>query len=507
MGSKMKARIKAFLKLFRVHHLVVFAAILGIGIFNAVTALTPEINQFFLERNITKSFDQWWDEEGAAQIKAVGLEPDETIRQEKYEDYRTRYLKQQHSYIVEDRLEEMRHEFREWWEIKGGKQQWIDSHGNNYPNEQIFEQEWKEWSKKFKDKHIRYRLAFIPADDEYERLFTCWMLFPSFVGFLLFALLFGFAYVKLSDRWGAAIVLGCFILLAIGGGFIVSLFTGTSFFDHYAGERYMGLSIALAFFMGAMAFGPNQEEIPLWAKILAFVGFIADVATNWIINSGIYGAVSIASLLIFGLGIFAGVKIPTRRKTLEEVKAEAAAERMEKVTHSSPTDQKRKTRAIIDSGLREANQGQYEKALPLLNQGMTALLQEPTADIDAINSLAEKMTDKNMYIDIKNTQWTEWGKSAKMKKVYDAALLMLEKGLKGETSGTYARRCLYDIGEIRVTQNILKEEGIARLQKVISLGDGDILALQAKKLLQRYAGDSATKTTPQVQPPAEKSGN
>jgi len=47
------------------------------------------------------------------------------------------------------------------------------------------------------------------------------------------------------------------------------------------------------------------------------------------------------------------------------------------------------------------------------------------------------------------------------------------------------RKSLYRIGELRIRYNLKPEEGIRRLEKVIELGDHDILATQAKKLLEQ----------------------
>ena len=50
---------------------------------------------------------------------------------------------------------------------------------------------------------------------------------------------------------------------------------------------------------------------------------------------------------------------------------------------------------------------------------------------------------------------------------------------------TLARRALYSIGEIRITNKLYPEEGIVRLKKVIELEGGDVLANQARKLIEQ----------------------
>ena len=71
---------KDFLKGLKAHHYIVFAIALAIGIFNAVTALSPQIKQKQRESNIEKVFDQWWETEGAKQFESVGLKADEQTR-------------------------------------------------------------------------------------------------------------------------------------------------------------------------------------------------------------------------------------------------------------------------------------------------------------------------------------------------------------------------------------------------------------------------------------------
>ena len=477
--------IKETFKGLKVHHYIVFALVLAIGGFNAFTALYPKIQQRQRESNIEKIFNKWWEEEGAAQVESVGLKADETIRNEKLGEFRDRYLKENGNSDVEARVEAMRKEFREWWEIKGGKEEFIKEH-NYYPKENDFAREQEKWVKAYTDKHLRYRLAFVPAEEEYDRLLTCWILFPGILSFLIFAGFFCFAYVQLSKRWGIAIVAGIAVGLFIAGGVLVALCTGTSFFDHYAVDRYMGASIALCFLLGAAAFGPKKDSASFAAKVAAFAGLILDVVVNWVLNGGIYGAVGLVSLVAFGLGVVAGQKIPQRLKTVKEVQADQLAQRLKKNAGANLfAERKAHNRALIDKGLEEAQKAHYESAQRLLSQALTAMLQEHPIDAPAVKKLADQMTSPSVFIEVPSAQWLEWGEVAKSKNSMDSALVLLEKGLFMETNPTLARRALYNIGEIRVVRNWDMEQGIARLKKVLELGDGDILAVQARSLLKR----------------------
>lgn len=477
--------MKKFFKSLQIHHYIVFALILALGVFNAVTALEPTIKQHNRERNIVKTFNAWWNEEGAARFTAVGLTPNEKIKEEEFAQYRERYLKQNHTFIVEDRIEEMRKEFREWWEINGGKEEYIKEH-NVYPDEKIFEAECHKWIKRYKDKHIRYRLAYVPKEAEYDRVFTSWLLFPGFFSFLIFAGFFGFAYMQLSRRWGIPVVLGIFIGIAIAGGFIADGLTATSFFYHGATERYMGASMALAFLLGGTAFGLQKDAVPKLTQIIAFAGFALNMIIDWFVNGGIFVAVALTSIVMFGLGVLAGTKIPNRRKSRRELLAEALEERKKRNESRNPAaERKVKIREQIKEGFQEASKGRFPAAIDLIGPALTSMLQEYPIDKAAITELVQKMVRPDFYVDVPSTQWLEWGGTAKTKSCFEAALLLLEKGLAHEKNVTIARRTLYNIGEIRILQNMEPEEGKKRLQKVVELGNNDILALQAKRLLER----------------------
>ena len=112
MNKSSISNIIALLKKIKPIHYLVVLAIIGIGIFNAVTGIMPQIKQARYEKGIEKSFDKWWEEEGANQFKVVGIEPTEKVRQEEFEQFRNRAFALKPSYIVEDRVEIMKKDFR-----------------------------------------------------------------------------------------------------------------------------------------------------------------------------------------------------------------------------------------------------------------------------------------------------------------------------------------------------------------------------------------------------------
>ena len=477
--------IKKYTKRLKVHHYIVFAAVIAIGIFNAITALAPVFQQRELEKNIALSFEKWWQEEGIPKFRIVGLPVNDSARAIEFEQYRERVLSAGKSFDVEERIKAKRKEFREWWEIGGGKEQYTKEHGE-YPKEKHFEHELNQFIKKYTDQFPRYAMAFVPRDGEYERLFSCWLLFPSWASFIIFALLFLLTYIRLSDRWGFIITLGMFLVLAVFGGCVIDFLTATSFFSPHVAERYMGVSIALAFLLGATAFEKKADNVPSFIRGAAIFGLILDIVINWLVNSGIFGAVAVASIPFFGLGALAGIKMPARRKSLSEQRKDALEQRMQRTAQRNITAERHaKTREKIDEGFSEAQKGHYDAAKLCLCQAMTGLLQEQPLDFETLRKFAERIVSPSLFIDVPSTQWLEWGGTAKSRGCIEAALALLEKGLVLEKDPKIARRTMITIGEIRVTHNIEFDEGVKRLQKVIEMNCEDLIAKRAKQMLEK----------------------
>lgn len=489
--KKFQRALKGFLALCKQHlkisHYIVLVLILSLGIFNAITGVRPHIKQSQREKNIVKTFNQWWEDVGAGQFSLVGLEPTEQIKGEEFERYREKYLAQNPSYVIEDRLPEMRQNFRNWWENEGGKIAFSQKHQNFMPTEEDFNREQERWINKYTDKFVRYGFAFVPKRAQYERLLTSWMLFPSALSYLIFAGFFFFAFYRMQPRWNIYITAGLIALFAIGGGIFVEFLCGTSFFDHYSAERYMGMSLALCFTLGAAAFAPKKELAPQWVTAVAIVGLMLDMIVNWCMNPGIFGAVAILSPVCFGLGALAGLKIETRRKTKAEIQAEALAERLrDDPSRNLLAERKAKTRKQIEAGFALLKAAEMENAQRILAQSLTSLLQEHPVDKQAVKTLVDRLTGPNVFIEFSSNQWLEWGEIAKTKNAPEAAIILLKKGLSLEKDANFARRALYTLGETCVNSNIDKNEGLARLQKVIEMNENDILAMQAKRMLEMH---------------------
>lgn len=476
---------KFFISLYKhisFYGLLLAALMIALGVFNSNTSLNPKIKQLQQEREIQNSFNEWWESEGALKFKNVGLEPTQKLKDEEFEQYREKYLATYHTHIVEDRIEEMKVEFRDWWENKGGKEEYADQHGI-YPDETHYKAELKKWILKYTDKFIRYKWSFVPERSNYDALLTCWLLEPSIWSYLLFVIFFPFAFFQLIKRWNFFTIFGFFFLLAITGGFFTSLLTDTSFFKQFASSNYMGTSVPLVFLLGAASFGYNKEPIPKKVANLAFFGLLLSMAIDWFLNPGIFNAVAVESPVIFALGAWAGLKIPTHQNKVKKPQMQQSVHR--DPDYNPTLDRKEKTRQLIDKGFSAAQNGKNEDAQRLLTQAMSNLLQERPIDTQDVVVLTERLTNPNFYITIPSIQWIEWGQTANSRNTPEAALKLFKKGISCEKDKIIIRRITFVICEIQIKNKIDIEEGLLGLDQLIKEKDGDIVAIQAKKIIQQ----------------------
>lgn len=482
--ARIPSPIKNLLKKIRLDHIVAILVIIGIGGFNFYTDFLPKYKQNKREKNIAITFDKWWTEIGANNFEAVGLTADEKLKQEEFIQYRERYITQNPSYVVEDRLKDMPKEFRTWWETKGGKEEFIKNN-NVYPTDRDYDNELRKWMKGYMNKYPRYGLAFVPQDGNYGQIFTSWLLFPSAISYFLFAILSFFCFYNLRSRWGTPVTAGVFFGLAIIGGILVQVLTFTSFFDHYSDMRYMGCSLALALLLGANSLSPRKGEIPNAVIIVSVLGAVADMLINWKINAGIFNAVAVLSPVMFALGCLAGVKVPERKKSQKEIAAEALEERKRQAESVDPVaERKAQNQKLLETGFAEAKAGRTDNANRIIIQAVSAIMQEHPIDRNRLRALADKLISPEVFIEFSSMQWLEWGETAKTKNAPEVALIFLEKGLKLEKKENIARRALFNIGEIRVLCKLDPEEGIRRLKQVIDMNSKDVLATHAAKMIQ-----------------------
>ena len=461
-------------RFFKFHHYVTLLAIAVLGVFNFQTTLNPTIQQIRQEKDIHESFDKWWEEERAQEFKNVGLTPNDTIKMQEFELYKERYQVEHPTPIIEERIEQIKVEFLEWWENQGGKEQYAAEHGS-YPTDKQYEAELKKRIYNYTDKFIRYRWAYQPSRGNSESFLTCSLLVPSIWSYIFFAVFFMFALMQLEKRWHAFFVYVYAMVIAIISGFFVDLLVDTSFFGQFATQRYMGVSLMLCFLLGANVFDKEKDAIPSYVSKISQLALAGSMAIDWFLNPGIFNAVAVLSPFFFALGGLAGYTMPHRadggaKQVVTEQKNE------ETVTPGEHT------RKMIENGLQAASNGETENASRLLQYGLTALLQEEPVKFmevkDAVNKIAMS------YAEIPSTQWIEWGATAKQKKIPEAAITLLEKGLAKETDAAIIRRAHFDIGELRIQTKSDVNAAMEHLSKVIKENDSDTLAEQAKKLME-----------------------
>ena len=458
-------------KVFKIHHYLTLLAIVAIGVFNFNTTLNPTIQQLRQEKDIHQSFDKWWNEERAQEFKNVGLTPDKKIKDQEFELYKERYRVENPTPIIEERIEEMKGEFLDWWENQGGKEQYAAEHGN-YPTDKQFEAERTKWINNYTDKFLRYRWAYIPSRGNTESLLTCSLLFPSLWSFIFFAIFFMFAVIQLEKRWNALYVYAYAIVIAIISGFFVSLLIDTSFFGQFASQRYMGVSLMICFLLGANTFDKEKDSIPSFVCKISEVGLVISMAIDWFLNPGLFNAVAAESPIFFALGGLAGYYMPHRAE-------DTTTTTREPVETTTPGE---RTRKMISNGLEAANNGENENAARLLQYGLTALLQEEPVKFQDVKNTVNKIA--GCYIELPSTQWIEWGTTAKQKNIPEAAIVLLEKGISKETDAGLLRRARFDIGELRIQTKLDVNVAMDYLSKVIKEKDDDKLAEQAKKLME-----------------------
>jgi len=472
----MKKILSIILTLFRVfkfHHYLTLIALVAIGVFNFETTFDPTIQQLRQEKDIHQSFNKWWNEERAQEFKNVGLTPDDKLKKQEFELYKERYRVENPTPIVEERVEEMKGEFFEWWENQGGKEQYAAEHGS-YPTDKQFEIERTKWINKYTDKFIRYRWAYQPSRGNTESWLTCGLLFPSAWSFIFFVIFFMFALMQLERRWNAFFVYVYAIVIAIISGFFVDLLVNTSFFSQFASGRYMGVSLMLCFLLGANTFDKEKDAIPSYVCKISEFGLVISMAIDWFLNPGIFNAVAVESPIFFALGGVAGFYMPHRKASA------ATATRRENAEATTPGE---RTRKMISNGLEAANNGENENAARLLQYGLTALLQEEPIKAQDVRDTVNRIA--GCYIEIPSTQWIEWGTIAKQKNVPESAIVLLEKGIAKEKDAGLLRRARFDIGELRIQTKLDVNVAMEYLSKVIEEKDDDKLAEEAKKLMEQ----------------------
>ena len=107
-------------------------------VFNCFIWWQPSILQSFRENRAENRFADFWEKEGVQKFQSVGITPSEQIYQEELADYLKKYHEKNPPLVPEQRIAQMKTEFREWWET-GGKADYILKQGLA-PSEELYQQ-------------------------------------------------------------------------------------------------------------------------------------------------------------------------------------------------------------------------------------------------------------------------------------------------------------------------------------------------------------------------------
>lgn len=481
-------KLKPFLANFFKTRSPIFYVFIGLFVASAVTTYVmeggPKRREAAHYKEQVAIFEKYWAEEGAQKFRDVGLEPTEQIYEEELAEHLRNHPSGNAGLSPEERISKMKNEFRTWWETGGSKTYAVQ---NKEPTEELYNKELARYVRAYTSKEPLLRVRLNAADMEGSQLLLHWVLFPGIVTFILNLLATLFCVEKVEVRFGRAPAVAGFFAAIFLGALLVYLLGQTSFFALAASEdHYKGMYFGAAIFLGVACGCAQAAKDRLQTAICAIV-FAVLLLAHWFTCPQIYVAAILVAIVLFALGIVLARVLPAKKKSKKELAAEEAAAKAAapKVVEDPVEKRKKKTRAELDEGLSCAMRGDFALAAGHLNEGMRGLLAEATLDIEALDDITKKIVSPSLYVEIAGATWLEWGMGARNKGAYDSALLLFEKSLTAIKDAKLARKALYLVGEIRVLKNKNPEEGAKRLQKVLELGDGDVFATQARKLLER----------------------
>lgn len=431
----------------------------------------------------TKIFQKYWEEEGAAKFKAVGLEPTEKLYNEELEAHLKKALATEAETNPELRVKQLKKEFQAWWDNEGKDTYFAEG---IVPDEALYKREEKKFIQGYKDSKLIYSIRLEIQDPSSMQMLTHWILFPNLFLFLLTAAGLLYASDKMTRRFGAPIAGALFAASIFLGALLISALGQTSFFTH-AEEPFSGMFLAASLCLGTVCIGRNRDCVEKLQTVVAATIYIAMTTVAIITCTQTYIAAIVVSVpMIFG-GTALGKFLPERKKSKKEIEKEKREALAAKPKEDPVTVRKKQTRTLLMEGFECAMQGDNNLAKEKLGQGMHELLLESPADKELILDMAKKLTNPSLYIAVSSSEWQEWGMASFQKKVPEAALYFLDRSLIDERDKNSARKTLLYIGGIRLRMNLKPEEGVKRLEKVIELKDDDLFAEQAKKLLEKLA--------------------
>ncbi len=451
---------------------ILFTLILGTV--NVIIQCAPEFRERSRENEAVSQFNLYWNAEGAKKFRDVGVEPTEKIYREELDAFLKRFHEQNPPLEPEKRIAQMKEEFRIWWETSGKKSYAVNEIA---PDEKLFRAKLKHYIQGYTSTLPEYKIFFIPEDSNAGKLFVAWILFPSLLSFLIFAIGFSFAMKSLEARRGLS---QPGILFAAGlpvSGFLFMATLPLSYFDRYADTPYMGPSLALALLLG-FSFSDKQRKSGSNSLIAggSLALLFADILTNWFFNPNLYGWVAILEIPLFGIGALLGFKLPLPR-------SKAFTKKSSEGTSEQKTDAKIQLRETLNEAIDLANKAEYDHAAQILTHSFGRLLSEKPLDKSTVEKIAESMLYPRFFFPIPGLQWISWGTDAAKKGLTEVAVNLYEKGIEVETDVKTKRRALFYVGELRLQNNIDREKGLKELEEVAMGDSNDILTGEARKLL------------------------
>lgn len=405
---------------------------------------------------------------------------------------------------TEKRVESMKLEFRQWWEY-GGKTM-LTIQGVNPDDPLEYQKRLQNWINQYTEKKFRYQIHLVPNTAEPHQFFTSWLLQPNWFSLILFVWFFFYAGTWLEDRWGRLRLFAVFVLANALGAALVYGIAG-ALFQNYLSTPFTGTSTGLAVIMGALVTSHNKSAVPfripgkqeplffLPALLFVMLWFLADCLVNFYISPGLFTAIIPINFILLPIGMFLGLKLPIRTKSVKEIKKEQLQSSLERSVDVAEL-QRIDNRTFLADGFAAASRREFQHATEFLLRGLNGLLHETPLDDLTINHAVERMANPELLIDITANQWLEWGNVLSKSGLHQSSILCLERNLALETDEKYARMALLLNGAQRLKFSIEPDIGRQRLKKVIDLKGDDQHAKRAADMLAKYS-PKAPETIPQ----------
>jgi len=398
----------------------------------------------------------------------------------------------------ERKVEEMKLEFRKWWEYSGKTMLSIQGINPEDPSE--YNRRLDDYIRQYTSHQRRYQIQLVPNTAQPHQFFSTSLLQPGWASLALFSWFFLYAGLWLEARWGRIRAFGIFILSCAAGNSIIYVVSGI-LFRQALDNPFTGTSAGLAVCIGALVVTHGRDGIPLRIPFIAnfplylppliFGGtwFLLDSLINWFVNPALYSAIIPIDFLFFPLGIFLGLRLPMRQKTARELRKEQLQASLQRTVDIA--EENRSThRTYLAEGFAAATRREFQTATEQLSKGLAGLLHESPLDDSLIENTVERMTHPDMLIDIPGNQWLEWGNLLAKANLARSSIFCLEKNLSQERDERFARMALLLCGAQRVKFGLEPDKGLKMLEKVVQLNKDDLHGKRASDMITKFAANA-----------------